>query len=41
LKLNYYENEKAKYFYNRLKSAITQTVCGNYKETNYFWEHYN
>lgn len=41
LKLNYFGNEKARLFYDKLRGAIIGTVCGNYRETDYFWEHYN
>ena len=39
--LNYMENQKAKIFYQNLRNNIINTVCGNFRDTGYFFEHYN
>ena len=35
------ENQKAKTFYHNLRDNIINTVCGNFRDTGYFFEHYN
>lgn len=32
---------RAKNIYQRLKQNVVKTVCGNWKETGYFWEIFN
>ena len=41
LKLNYSHNQKAKEFYETLRTTIMNTVCGQFEEHQYFFEHYN
>jgi len=38
IKKFYWENEKAKNVYEELRRNLVKTVCGNWRDTGFFWE---